>query len=45
MRDDLCWDEITSKLKFSFAEAWQSRTRADKGTTVNVHMSVPEKPS
>lgn len=29
MLGDLFWDEITSRLKFSLAEVWQSRDKAD----------------
>lgn len=40
MLGDLLWDEITPRLKFSFAEAWQSRDRAVRGITVDIQMSV-----
>lgn len=29
MLGNLFWDEITSRLKLSFAEVWQSRDKAD----------------
>lgn len=41
MLGDLLWDETTPRLKFSFAEAWQSRDWTVRGTTVDIQMSVP----
>lgn len=43
MLGELLWDEITLRLKFSFAEAWQSRDRAVRGTTVDIQMFVPRR--